>query len=95
MIQKEKVSFIIFLIDVILIIIEGKQSKGSARQRRTWWMRTGWTRPRGGGRGRGGGGRGRGGGGGGQGRGGGRSGGRGRGDRDEKQNIINNNYYYN
>ena len=43
MIQKEKVSFIIIFIDVILIILEeGKQSKGSARQRRTWWTRTRW-----------------------------------------------------
>ena len=44
MLQKEIVSFNIFFIDVILIIIEaGKQRKGSARQRRTWWTRTGWT----------------------------------------------------
>ena len=36
MLQKEIVSFIIYFIDVILIIIEeGKQRKGSARQR-TW-----------------------------------------------------------
>ena len=45
MLQKEIVSFIIFFIDVILIIIEeGKQTKGSAKQRRTsWrWTRMGW-----------------------------------------------------
>ena len=42
MLQKEIVSFIIYFIDVILIIIEeGKQRKGSARQRRTGWR---WTR---------------------------------------------------